>query len=134
MGTHRSVAVTPGQGGPGKDIHTVSRTLADASVVEVQVFLAGGAAGAQSTRVASVSTTAAVIATALDDRVALMIHNSGTVRVYLGGATVTADDTAATGGWILEPGEKIALSFSAELPIYGRTASGTGTVRVWQVS
>ncbi len=126
------IPVTPGHGGGPLQVST--RTLANGDVVDTQLVGAAGADGSQSTRVVSVSTSAAPLATLLEDRVALMVHNYGTVRVYLGGSDVTADDAAGTGGWILEPNEKQPLGFSAAITIYGRTASGTGTVRVWQVS
>lgn len=128
---HVGVAVTEGA---GTDIHFSDQTLADATLVKTQHVIPSGAAGSQSTRVVSVSTTRGALVTLLPDRLALMLHNSGTTNVYLGGSDVTADDAATTGGWILEPGEKLAVGFSAAITLYAIVASGSGTVRVWQVS
>lgn len=128
---HVGIGITEGA---GTEMHGTTRTLADATEVKTQHVVLSGADGSQSTRVVSVSTTRGELVTLLADRVALMLHNSGTTDVYLGGSDVTADDAATTGGWILEPGEKLALGFSAAITLYAIVASGSGTVRVWQVS
>lgn len=57
-----------------------------------------------------------------------LIRNNGPVSVFLGGATNTAD--GETGGYELQPGEKILLPASGETQydLYGITAVDTAYV------
>lgn len=128
---HNAIAVTPGT---GESVHTSTRTLDSGVTVDSQMVVFAGADGAQSTRVVTVTSNRGALVTLLADRIGLMIHNQGSQVVYLGGSDVTADDTAGTGGWMLEPGEKLPLAFSAAITVYAATATGTAQVRVWQVS
>lgn len=128
---HDAISVTPGT---GESVHTSTRVLGDGRTVDTQHVVLSGADGSQSTRVVSVTDTRGALVTLLADRIALMLHNDSAVTVYLGGSDVTADDTAGTGGWKLRAGEKLALGFSSAVTIHAVTASGTATVRVWQVS
>ena len=77
----------------------------------------------------SVGTTAAALpATALTNRRALIVFNNGTITVYLGESGVTA-----AGGFPLLPGQSLVLE-TGTTAIYGITASGTVEVRVLEVA
>lgn len=81
--------------------------------------------------VVSVGTTATLIATPspAPENDGILIQNLGSVTLYLGGSTVTAN-TASTGGY------PVAASASANVPttgassegLYGITASSTANV------
>lgn len=58
------------------------------------------------------------------DRPGVVIQNSGSVAVFLGGATVATSGTAA--GVSLAAGATLVVPFSAEL--FGIVATGTTTV------
>lgn len=78
---------------------------------------------------ASVTTTAAVLVTTGSENDGVVVSNRGPVSVYLGGASVTADQTA-TGGLELVAGEKATLSTAGNVAadLYAVTAAGTATV------
>lgn len=77
------------------------------------------------TEVVSVTTTATKCpSTPLVGRKYIMIENVGSVIVYIGDSTVTAD-TASTGGSQLEPGDVWREPFDHTVDIYGRVATGT---------
>lgn len=77
----------------------------------------------------SVGTTATLITNSDLENDGLLVSNRGPVSVYLGGATVTADQTS-TGGFEIAPGEKITVSTVGNLiaDLYGITAAGTAVV------
>lgn len=85
--------------------------------------------------VMTVTTTAAAIGTSGIHRQALCLHNNGTGNIYLGDSNVTADSTAATGGFIIAPAEKVYLAadagFSGSMEtLYARVASSTQELRI----
>jgi len=89
--------------------------------------------GAIKQTVTSVGTTATALpATTLAGRRTMLVHNDGAVIVYLGDSTVTADDTAATGGYELAAGAEKAFDIGKSVVLYGRTASGTANVKTFE--
>lgn len=82
------------------------------------------------TQVVSVTTSATKLpSTPLVGRQYVSIQNVGTVTVYIGSSTVTAD-TASTGGTQLLPYAKITRDYDNTVDVYGITASGTANVVV----
>jgi hypothetical protein len=76
----------------------------------------------------SVGTTAVFVEISPANVGGALIGNRGPEPVYLGGSTVTADESS-TGGLLLEPGEKVSLSTSTTYgDIYAITAEGTSIV------
>jgi hypothetical protein len=55
---------------------------------------------------------------------------AGGVTVYLGGAAVTADTTAGTGGFPLAAGDSLAITSAEGEALYGIVATGTQSVNV----
>ena len=73
----------------------------------------------------SVTTTATAIpATALSGRRSMVIHNNGTVTVFLGSSAVTTSN-----GLPLAAAEKQGLDLDDGVVLYGIVASGTADVR-----
>ena len=82
------------------------------------------------TEVVSVGTSATALpTTALVGRKYIQVQNVGSVIVYIGDATVTAD-TASTGGSQLEPGDIWREQYDHTISIYGRVATGTCNIVV----
>jgi hypothetical protein len=81
--------------------------------------------------VVSMSTTAAVIATpsSAPDIDGVLVSNLGSVTVYLGGSTVTAN-TASTGGYPLAASASVLVptTGASSEALYGITASSTANV------
>ena len=77
----------------------------------------------------SVTSTAAVLVTSPTENDGMLVSNRGPVSVYLGGSSVTADQSA-TGGLEVAAGEKVTLSTIGNLPVdlYAVTASGSAVV------
>jgi hypothetical protein len=76
----------------------------------------------------SVGTTAAFIEISPANVGGALIGNRGPESVFLGGSTVTADESS-TGGMLIAPGEKVTLSTSTSFgDIYAVTAEGTSIV------
>ena len=85
----------------------------------------GGLAGSIVQTVTSVGASAvAVPATPLANRSSILVQApaSNTLNIYLGAATVTADETA-TGGIKLLPGQAIPLNLAAGVVLYARSTS-----------
>jgi hypothetical protein len=80
---------------------------------------------------AVVTTTRALLVNAPQENAGTVVQNRGPASVYVGGSSVTADQTS-TGGVELEPGEKLTLpsvaSSSFTWDLYAVTADGTATV------
>ena len=78
--------------------------------------------------VVSASTTATLIATpsSAPDVDGILVSNSGSVTVYLGGSTVTAN-TASTGGYPLAASASVLVptTGASSEALYGITASST---------
>ena len=55
---------------------------------------------------------------------------SGGQTVYLGGAAVTADTTAGTGGFPVAPGESLTVMYGNGEIVYGIVAATTQSVHV----
>jgi hypothetical protein len=81
--------------------------------------------------VVSASTTATLIATpsSAPDVDGILVSNSGSVTVYLGGSTVTAN-TASTGGYPLAASASVLVptTGASSEALYGITASSTANV------
>jgi hypothetical protein len=81
--------------------------------------------------VTSVGTTAVAIATpgAVPDNIGVLVQNLGSVTVYLGGSTVTAD-TTSTGGFQVAANAivNVPVTGAAAETLYARTASSTANV------
>jgi hypothetical protein len=92
--------------------------VADGTVTATQISEAGlgGALGWGCTAVGATPTL--IPAAPLAGRAAWVIKNVGAVTGYLGGATVSADQTA-TGGYPLSAGESLALPIGAGTLLYG---------------
>jgi hypothetical protein len=76
----------------------------------------------------SVSTTATFLDVSPANVGGILIGNRGPEAIYIGGSTVTADETA-TGGLILPPGERAPLPTSTSWgDVYAITAEGTSYV------
>ena len=77
--------------------------------------------------------TVTTTATALDDRSIageVQLRNlDAAATLYVGAADLTADDTDATGGFPVYPGEVQTFTTKAGETLYGRAAAAT-TVRV----
>ena len=85
----------------------------------------GGLAGSIVQTVTSVGASAVAIpATPLANRSSILVQApaSNTLNIYLGAATVTADETA-TGGIKLLPGQAIPLNLAAGVVLYARSTS-----------
>ena len=85
----------------------------------------GGLAGSIVQTVTSVGASAVAIpATPLANRSSILVQApaSNTLNIYLGAATVTADETA-TGGIKLLPGQSIPLNLAAGVVLYARSTS-----------
>ena len=81
----------------------------------------------------SVGTSATVVSAANNNRTSLLVQNLSTADVYVG---ETSGLTTAN-GILLKPNERLVLTrVSPETfyygAIYGRVASGTADVRVWE--
>lgn len=78
----------------------------------------------------TVSTGATLLpATALSDRIGIILHNLGSNTVYLGNAAVTSAN-----GLPLESGEKLALDIGNTALLYGIVSTGTSEVRILEGS
>lgn len=55
---------------------------------------------------------------------------AGGATVYVGGAAVTADTTAGTGGFPVAAGESLAIPYQAGEVVYGIVAASTQSVNV----
>jgi len=77
----------------------------------------------------TVSTAAANPIAANESRVAMLIYNASTVRVYLA-FNAAATVTAANAGWYLEAGDRFEVPYGlCQLPVSAvASTSGTGTV------
>lgn len=83
-------------------------------------------------QIVSVATTATKLPTTpLANRKSLMVQNVAAKKIYLGSATVTADETA-TGGLQLNQGAFYEGDISSSVDIYGIVASGTANAVVWE--
>jgi len=83
-----------------------------------------------STQTVSVTTSATKLpSTALAGRKYVSIQNVGTITVYIGSSTVTAD-TASTGGKQLLPYATITRDYDESVDVYGIVATGTCNVIV----
>ena len=85
----------------------------------------GGLAGSIVQTVTSVGASAVAIpATPLANRSSILVQApaSNTLNIYLGAATVTADETA-TGGIKLLPGQSIPLNLAAGVVLYARSTN-----------
>jgi hypothetical protein len=60
----------------------------------------------------------------------ILVRNPNATIVYIGGSTVTADSTAATGGYPLAQNEVMSVSCAAGEKLYARVATGTAVVNV----
>lgn len=121
----RAVAVTPGS---GQSIHTVPRTLADATTADTTAIIDAGLNGTFKVTSVTVTTAATLLPTsALADRKTLFVENHGSVTVYLGGSGVVAGNGT---GLKLVPGKGRGLPMAAGSAVYGRVASGTCVVAV----
>lgn len=87
-------------------------------------------------KVVSMSDTAAQIdASPLASRKYIMIQNDGNKPVYIGKADVTADTTAATGGFRLNKGAVIEWELGPGVAVYGRCETGdTSLIRLIELS
>ena len=73
----------------------------------------------------SVGATAVTIpSTAATGRIFIMVKNFGASTVYLGDANVTS-----VNGLPLEAGDVLSFDLKQEVPLYGRTASGSSDIR-----
>ena len=81
----------------------------------------------------SVTTTATKVATVEATNDGILVKNQGTVVVYFGGPTVTADETA-TGGFPLAAGESVSIPTvgNTTRDLYAIVASGTASVSFLQ--
>lgn len=81
-------------------------------------------------QIVSVTTTATKLPTTpVVGRKYILLQNVGTVTVYIGGSTVTAD-TASTGGYQLLPYMSWYENYDHTIDVYGIVASGTANVVV----
>lgn len=82
------------------------------------------------TQIVSVTSTATKLpTTALVGRQYIRVQNVGTVTVYLGSSTVTAD-TATTGGLQLLPYASWSENYDNTVSVYGIVGTGTCNVTV----
>lgn len=73
----------------------------------------------------TVGVTATLLpATALAGRRSVVVHNSGSVTVFLGPSSVTTAN-----GLPIAPNEKISLDINASVLLYGIVSSGSADVR-----
>lgn len=81
----------------------------------------------------SVGTTATIIATVQKESGGILVANQGSVPVYLGGPSVTAD-TSATGGYPLAANASVLIPTDGDetRKLYGIVASGTANVSFLQ--
>lgn len=95
-----------------------------------------GIVGSVLATVVTVGTTAVTLpASALTGRRTLLVQSdpTNTAYIYLGGSAVTADG-ASTGGFMLAPGQSLAISVGATPVVYGRSTSASQVVRVFEAS
>lgn len=79
---------------------------------------------------ATATTTAALLTSIANENDGVLIANRGPEPVYVGGSTVTADESS-TGGLVVYPHEKVTLPTvggGTTYDIYVVTASGTAIV------
>ena len=87
--------------------------------------------------VVQVGTTATAIPAAnMAYRKGLFIFNAEATGTYLyiGTSTVTANETAGTGGFKLNGGNTMFLTLDGSCTLYGRAAAGTVTVHLLEVA
>lgn len=82
----------------------------------------------------SISTTATFLTTGGGENDGFLVHNRGPADVFLGGSSVTADETSA-GGLPLAEGQTVTVPTvgNASLDLYGITAEGSAYVSVVNV-
>ncbi len=83
----------------------------------------------------SVTTTATLLNADANDYAeyrgnSILIKNPGATTVYVGGADVTADTTAGTGGYPLATGGELSVTVGPGEAVFGRVAAGTQSVNV----
>lgn len=83
----------------------------------------------------SVSTTATAITETYNQNQGVLLQNRGPVPVWVGGSTVTADNTS-TGGYLLSPGDSVTVSVVANIDgeVYGVTLADTAYVAWLEVT
>lgn len=81
-------------------------------------------------KVVSVNATASVILAADADGVNFSIKNKAGETLFIGASDVTADTTAATGGYEVADGAEFSGWLSPSDSLYGVTASTGGNVLV----
>jgi hypothetical protein len=90
----------------------------DITTITGEVHLLAPTGPFKVTRATVGDTAANPLSAALTDRVSLSIRNkSGSVTVYFGTATVTADNTV-TGGWEIGPNEDFNIDLDASNVFY----------------
>ena len=84
-----------------------------------------------------VGTTATTLpATPLTGRNAIGVHNTDTIAtLFIGKSTVTADSViGVTSGWEVGPNDSVHLDITDSVVLFGRIASGTIKVKVWELA
>ena len=85
-------------------------------------------------QIVTVGTSAVQLpASNLANRKLLMVQNVSNKKIYLGSATVTADETA-TGGVQLGRGGFVTLEAGPSNDVYGRAGTASNAVAVWEFS
>lgn len=112
-----NVAITAGS---GTQVATDERTIAGSGVHVQRTGEIGSTAIAYGD--VNPTTTATLIVAARDTRKVAQLYNDSTVTVYIGDASVTSST-----GMPLDENGSIVIPWTGA--IYGRTASGTGSIR-----
>ena len=73
----------------------------------------------------SISSTATLITSSLANSRTRLLHNNGSVTIYLGDATVTTTD-----GYLLAAGEEKAFDIESGVAMYGIVETGTCELRI----
>ena len=104
---------------------TIRRLLTDASGnLKTDTALTFGGSGA--TAVAVTGTRVALRATLAVREVRIKAHPANANVLYVGGSTVTADTTAATGGYQLSAGQEILIRVADLATVYINGTAGQG--------
>ena len=85
------------------------------------------------TTVVTVETSATPLpAIPLAGRKVVLIQNITGTTVYVGNADVTADESLTGGYQLISDGDNVSCDFTEDIIVYGRVATSTQTVLVWE--
>jgi len=136
-----SIPVAPQEGGGDKILFTVydnsganasallrgakKTTLNSEPVADLQVYPTSGTLE-NGSKVLGGSTATVISTSVACQGVLVKAYSDNIATIYVGKSDVTADKTAATGGWPLEPGESVGVPCRNVTEVYIRGTSGDG--------